>query len=145
VGWERVGNTFPLPFHVLLWNEWEAVSKWLFFGCVPTPFFVSTTALRKLPATCLCTNLLESWDMQHTNLQQLWKVFSWSVAGTSYEWRKLKVLARKKRPQVKSYLTTVKVRCCTADAQFRKTAKSRSIGQKSFPAYLDASCHTKNQ
>jgi len=38
VGWERVGTEFPHLHHVLLSNELKAVLKWLFFGCVPTPF-----------------------------------------------------------------------------------------------------------
>jgi len=41
VGREGVGTTFPHLFHFLLQNKFEAVSKWLFFGCVPTPFLLA--------------------------------------------------------------------------------------------------------
>ena len=37
-GCSGVGTAFPHLLHVLLWNELEAVSKWLFFWMVPTPF-----------------------------------------------------------------------------------------------------------
>jgi len=41
VGRKRVGTAFPHLFQVLLENEFEAVSKWLFFVCVPTPFLLA--------------------------------------------------------------------------------------------------------
>jgi len=50
VGRESVGTAFPYHFHVLLKTELEAVSKWLFFGCVSTPLL---SALHP----CLCMNV----------------------------------------------------------------------------------------
>ena len=47
-GW--AGTAFSHLFHVLLQNELNAVSRLLFFWCVPTPFFVSTTSLVTLRA-----------------------------------------------------------------------------------------------
>jgi len=35
---ERVGRAFPHLFHVSFQSEFEAVSKWRFFGYVPTAF-----------------------------------------------------------------------------------------------------------
>jgi len=49
VGRERVGTAFPHLIHVLLWNEWDAVSKWLFFWMRSHTFFVSTTSLLYKP------------------------------------------------------------------------------------------------
>jgi len=35
------GNGVPTPFHILLWNGFEAVLKRLFFGCISTPFLLA--------------------------------------------------------------------------------------------------------
>ena len=42
MGQERVGTAVPDLFHVFLYNEYEAVLKWLFFGSVAklTPFLL---------------------------------------------------------------------------------------------------------
>ena len=40
-GCSVAGTAFPQLFHVLYKNEFEAVLKWLFFGCVPTPFLLA--------------------------------------------------------------------------------------------------------